>query len=380
MKFNMFDVFVIFAICVLLILIVGLIRFKVTGFIDKLIKKSLYSQNTKIWYKLSKVKFNINRLLPVPSRRFLMWLFLCGVICYALVRNLDAIIQFASNYSIKTCIKALNEIISDYSPIITATIFLVLFVVLLIIYSSHKNKFTKVISDFQYEELLTILKYHREIANIACDLVYKNKENIDHIALKFIKYNKAEENCIAKELVEEKFQNYTLKIVGDELIVEEKEQHTNLTVHSRYILEDITDDMDKLFDVLSRFKTENTYYPLNVFTHYKRSARFLNSLFMDYRPVEAIHKDISSKFLSNQRIKEISERIDNNNHIVEDLIKDEMINQYKSIKESLESLVVNSVNISVELEFYLQGIGKVLNIRKKKIAKGISKAIESQRS
>ena len=57
-----------------------------------------------------------------------------------------------------------------------------------------------------------------------------------------------------------------------------------------------------------------------------------------------------------------------------------MINQYKSIKESLESLVVDSVNISVELEFYLQGIGKVLNIKKKKIAKGISKAIESQRS
>ena len=42
--------------------------------------------------------------------------------------------------------------------------------------------------------------------------------------------------------------------------------------------------------------------------------------------------------------------------------------------------MVDSVNISVELEFYLQGIGKVLNIKKKKIAKGISKAIESQRS
>lgn len=378
MNFNMFDNFVIFA--VLLVILIVKLKYKITSLIDELIRRSLYFKKIKLWYGLSKIKFMINRFVPVSSRIFWIKLFLCSAICYTLVHNLDAIIRFASNYSIKTCIKDLNEIISDFSPIISATIFLVLFVVLLIIYSSHKNKFTKVISDFQYEELLTILKYHREIANIACDLAYKNKENIDHIALKFIKYNKAEENCIAKELVEEKFQNYTLKIVGDELIVEEKEQHTNLAVHSRYILEDITDDMDKLFDVLSRFKTENTYYPLNVFTHYKRSARFLNSLFMDYRPVEAIHKDISSKFLSNQRIKEISERIDNNNLIVEDLIKDEMINQYKSIKESLESLVVNSVNISVELEFYLQGIGKVLNIRKKKIAKGISKAIESQRS
>ena len=90
MNFEIFDVFVIFVIfvaCVLVIPIVGLIRYKVTGFIDKLIKKSLYSQNTKTWYKLSKVKFNTNRLLPMPSCRFLMGLFLCGVICYALVRN-----------------------------------------------------------------------------------------------------------------------------------------------------------------------------------------------------------------------------------------------------------------------------------------------------
>lgn len=382
MNFEIFDVFVIFVIfvaCVLVIPIVGLIRYKVTGFIDKLIKKSLYSQNTKTWYKLSKVKFNTNRLLPMPSCRFLMGLFLCGVICYALVRNLDAIIRFASNYSIKIYIKALNEKISNYSPIISATIFLVLFVVLLIIYSSHKNKFTKVISDFQYEELLTILKYHREIANIACDLVYKNMENIDHIVLKFIKYNKAEENCIAKELVEEKFQNYTLKIVGDEVIVEKKQQRANLAVHSRYILEDITDDMDKLIDILSKFNTENTYYSLNVFTQYKRNARFPISLFREYRSVEDICKDISSKFLSNQRIDEIAKRIDNS-LTADELIKNEMINQYKSIKKSLESIVVDSVNISVELEFYLQGIGKVLNIRKKKIANGISKAIESQRS
>lgn len=75
MNFEIFDVFVIFVACVLVIPIVGLIRYKVTGFIDKLIKKSLYSKNTQIWYKLSKVKFNINRLLPMPSRRFLMWLF-----------------------------------------------------------------------------------------------------------------------------------------------------------------------------------------------------------------------------------------------------------------------------------------------------------------
>lgn len=373
-----FDVFVIVAVCVLLILIVSL-KYKITGFIDKLIKKSLYSKNAKCWDKLSKIKFKINQFLPVLSRRFIMGLLLCGAICYALVRNLDAIIRFASNYSIKTYIKAINEIISNYSPIISATIFLVLFVVLLIIYSSHKNKFTKVISDFQYEELLIILKYHREIANIACDLVYKNAKNIDHIAHKFIKDNKVEKNYIAKEIVEGKFENYTLDITGDDFEVREKERIREILQQNTYVIEDISDDLSKLSDILTKYKTENTYYSLNVFTQYKRSACFPYSLFSDYQSVEDIPQKISTKFLSNQRIDEIAKIIDNS-FTADELIKDEMINQYKSIKESLESLVVDSVNISVELEFYLQGIGKVLNIKKKKIAKGISKAIESQRS
>lgn len=373
-----FDVFVIVAVCVLLILIVSL-KYKITGFIDKLIKKSLYSKNAKCWDKLSKIKFKINQFLPVLSRRFIMGLFLCGAICYALVRNLDAIIRFASNYSIKTYIKAINDIISNYSPIISATIFLVLFVVLLIIYSSHKNKFTKVISDFQYEELLIILKYHREIANIACDLVYKNAKNIDHIAQKFIKYNKVEKNYIAKEIVEGEFENYTLDITGDDFEVREKERIREILQQNTYVIEDISDDLGKLSDILTKYKTENTYYSLNVFTQYKRSACFPYSLFSDYQSVEDIPQKISTKFLSNQRIDEIAKRIDNS-FTADELIKDEMINQYKSIKESLESLVVDSVNNSVELEFYLQGIGKVLNIKKKKIAKGISKAIESQRS
>lgn len=373
-----FDVFVIVAVCVLLILIVSL-KYKITGFIDKLIKKSLYSKNAKCWDMLSKIKFKINQFLPVLSRRFIMGLFLCGAICYALVRNLDAIIRFASNYSIKTYIKAINDIISNYSPIISATIFLVLFVVLLIIYSSHKNKFTKVISDFQYEELLIILKYHREIANIACNLVYKNAKNIDHIAQKFIKYNKVEKNYIAKEIVEGKFENYTLDITGDDFEVREKERIREILQQNTYVIEDISDDLGKLSDILTKYKTENTYYSLNVFTQYKRSACFPYSLFSDYQSVEDIPQKISTKFLSNQRIDEIAKRIDNS-FTADELIKDEMINQYKSIKESIESLVVDSVNISVELEFYLQGIGKVLNIKKKKIAKGISKAIESQRS
>lgn len=373
-----FDVFVIVAVCVLLILIVSL-KYKITGFIDKLIKKSLYSKNAKCWDKLSKIKFKINQFLPVLSRRFIMGLFLCGAICYALVRNLDAIIRFASNYSIKTYIKAINEIISNYSPIISASIFLGFFVVLLIIYSSHKNKFTKVISDFQYEELLIILKYHREIANIACDLVYKNAKNIDHIAHKFIKDNKVEKNYIAKEIVEGKFENYTLDITGDDFEVREKERIREILQQNTYVIEDISDDLSKLSDILTKYKTENTYYSLNVFTQYKRSACFPYSLFSDYQSVEDIHQKISTKFLSNQRIDEIAKIIDNS-FTADELIKDEMINQYKSIKESLESLVVDSVNISVELEFYLQGIGKVLNIKKKKIAKGISKAIESQRS
>lgn len=373
-----FDVFVIVAVCVLLILIVSL-KYKITGFIDKLIKKSLYSKNAKCWDKLSKIKFKINQFLPVLSRRFIMGLFLCGAICYALVRNLDAIIRFASNYSIKPYIKAINDIISNYSPIISATIFLVPFVVLLIIYSSHKNKFTKVISDFQYEELLIILKYHREIANIACDLVYKNAKNIDHIAQKFIKYNKVEKNFIAKEIVEGEFENYTLDITGDDFEVREKERIREILQQNTYVIEDISDDLGKLSDILTKYKTENTYYSLNVFTQYKRSACFPYSLFSDYQSVKDIPQKISTKFLSNQRIDEIAKRIDNS-FTADELIKDEMINQYKSIKESLESLVVDSVNISVELEFYLQGIGKVLNIKKKKIAKGISKAIESQRS
>lgn len=373
-----FDVFVIVAVCVLLILIVSL-KYKITGFIDKLIKKSLYFKNAKCWDKLSKIKFKINQFLPVLSRRFIMGLFLCGAICYALVRNFDAIIRFASNYSIKTYIKAINEIISNYSPIISAAIFLVLFVVLLIIYSSHKNKFTKVISDFQYEELLIILKYHREIANIACDLVYKNAKNIDHIAHKFIKDNKVEKNYIAKEIVEGKFENYTLDITGDDFEVREKERIREILQQNTYVIEDISDDLSKLSDILTKYKTENTYYSLNVFTQYKRSACFPYSLFSDYQSVEDIPQKISTKFLSNQRIDEIAKIIDNS-FTADELIKDEMINQYKSIKESLESLVVDSVNISVELEFYLRGIGKVLNIKKKKIAKGISKAIESQRS
>lgn len=379
MNFEIFDVFVIFVACVLVIPIVGLIRYKVTGFIDKLIKKSLYSKNTQIWYKLSKVKFNINRLLSMLSLRFLMWLFLCGVICCALVRNLDAIIRFASNYSIKTCIKDLNEIISDFAPIISATIFLVIFVVLLIIYSSHKNKFTKVISDFQYEELLTILKYHRDISNIVCDMIYKNKENIDHIARKFIKYNKAEENYIAKEIVEGKFENYTFDITGDDPEVKKKERIIGILKQNTYVIEDVSDDLGKLSDILTKFKTENTYYSLNVFTQYKRNMRFPYSLFSKYRSIEDIQKNIYSKFLSDQRIEAIAEIIDTN-ILTDGSFNVEMIKQYKWIKERLESLMIDSINTTVELELYLRGVDKVLNIRKKKIANGFSKAIESQRS
>ena len=210
---------------------------------------------------------------------------------------------------------------------------MVLFVVLLIIYSSHKNKFTKVISDFQYEELLIILKYHREIANIACDLVYKNAKNIDHIAQKFIKYNKVEKNYIAKEIVEGEFENYTLDITGDDFEVREKERIREILQQNTYVIEDISDDLGKLSDILTKYKTENTYYSLNVFTQYKRSACFPYSLFSDYQSVEDIPQKISTKFLSNQRIDEIAKRIDNS-FTADELIKDEMINQYKSIKES----------------------------------------------
>ena len=179
--------------------------------------------------------------------------------------------------------------------------------------------------------------------------------------------------------MEGKFENYTLDITGDDFEVREKERIREILQQNTYVIEDISDDLGKLSDILTKYKTENTYYSLNVFTQYKRSACFPYSLFSDYQSVEDIPQKISTKFLSNQRIDEIAKRIDNS-FTADELIKDEMINQYKSIKESIESLVVDSVNISVELEFYLQGIGKVLNIKKKKIAKGISKAIESQRS
>ena len=107
--------------------------------------------------------------------------------------------------------------------------------------------------------------------------------------------------------------------------------------------------------------------------------RFPYSLLSKYRYIKDIQKNIYSKFLSDQRIEAIAEIIDTN-ILTDGSFNVEMIKQYKWIKERLESLMVDSINTTVELELYLRGVDKVLNIRKKKIAKGFSKAIESQRS
>lgn len=340
-----------------------------------------YDLKIKYLYLISKCKYKVKQLLSFIIFRKKLVIFICTIFIF-IICYYKEITQIINITSFKELIININHIFSDYSYVISAAILIILFIISFLTYSSHKSSFNKVISDFQYDELFSILKYHRDLADIISCIILKNKENMEHLLGSFQKDNQTEQNRLAKKLVETKFQHYTLDISHATPIVKHKKQTDyymeSIAENNNYVCNNISNELKALCEILTKYNDDKTYYSLNVFTQYKRGACFPYDL-LRLRSQQDIQAKIFSKFLSNQLFKTVMESIDSD-CISESIIKARMTEQYLSVKFRLEWIIIDSIDLTVQLECYQKNIDKILNIRKRKLAKGISKAIEIQKS
>lgn len=380
-----FDIlFISSLICIMLIILLEVIKYSINLCLEKIKEKSLYlKHNYKTLRFFTRFQYYINLYYPKVSllRTIILYIIIVAIYLFFIFKNY--IVDFIKSININIVEEWLiyfNNLISKHIYILSIVLTAMIFLALIILYSNHKNKFTKTINDFQSDKLHTILEYHSKIIYPISEIIVKNNKNIEHILLS-LKTNKGiNSNYVAKKITEYNFPEIELNIYNGEPIVK-KRKYYNCFNNTDFVTEDMSEEITKLSELIIQFNKTKAFYSLNIFSQLNKKLLlpYPISRYIENCNIDEIIESLSSNLITN---KYFEKQKDNQKYLYKDLYENNteiLIDSYNSIKFSIEWIIIRSMEFTIELEEYDKGLSKMLNIKRINVKNALSNALEKSK-
>lgn len=380
-----FDIlFISSLICIMLIILLEVIKYSINLCLEKIKEKSLYlKHNYKTLRFFTRFQYYINLYYPKVSllRTIILYIIIVAIYLFFIFKNY--IVDFIKSININIVEEWLiyfNNLISKHIYILSIVLTAMIFLALIILYSNHKNKFTKTINDFQSDKLHTILEYHSKIIYPISEIIVKNNKNIEHILLS-LKTNKGiNSNYVAKKITEYNFPEIELNIYNGEPIVK-KRKYYNCFNNTDFVTEDMSEEITKLSELIIQFNKTKAFYSLNIFSQLNKKLLlpYPLSRYIENCNIDEIIESLSSNLITN---KYFEKQKDNQKYLYKDLYENNteiLIDSYNSIKFSIEWIIIRSMEFTIELEEYDKVLSKMLNIKRINVKNALSNALEKSK-
>ena len=371
-------------ICIMLIILLEVIKYSINLCLEKIKDKSLYlKHNYKTLRFFTRFQYYINLYYPKVSllRTIILYIIIVAIYLFFYFKNYT--VDFIKSININVVREWLihfNSLIKKYNYIFSIAIAIMIFLALIILYSNHKNKFTKTINDFQSDKLHTILEYHSKIIYPISEIIVKNNKNIEHILLS-LKTNKGiNSNYVAKKITECNFPEIELNIYSVEPIVK-KRKYYDCFNNTDFVSEDMSEEIKKLSELIIQFNKTKAFYSLNIFSQLNKKLLLPHpiSRYIENCNIDKIIESLSSNLITN---KYFEKQKDNQKYFYKDLYENNteiLIDSYNSIKFSIEWIIIRSMEFTIELEEYDKGLSKMLNIKRINVKNALSNALEKSK-
>ena len=368
----------------MLIILLEVIKYSINLCLEKIKEKSLYlKHNYKTLRFFTRFQYYINLYYPKASllRTIILYIIIVAIYLFFIFKNY--IVDFIKSININIVEEWLiyfNNLISKHIYILSIVLTAMIFLALIILYSNHKNKFTKTINDFQSDKLHTILEYHSKIIYPISEIIVKNNKNIEHILLS-LKTNKGiNSNYVAKKITEYNFPEIELNIYNGEPIVK-KRKYYNCFNNTDFVTEDMSEEIKKLSELIIQFNKTKAFYSLNIFSQLNKKLLlpYPISRYIENCNIDEIIESLSSNLITN---KYFEKQKDNQKYLYKDLYENNteiLIDSYNSIKFSIEWIIIRSMEFTIELEEYDKGLSKMLNIKRINVKNALSNALEKSK-
>lgn len=371
-------------ICIMLIILIEVIKYSINLCLEKIKEKSLYlKHNYKTLRFSTRFQYYINLYYPKASllRTIILYIIIATVYLFFYFKNY--IVDFIKSININVVREWLihfNSLIAKYNYIFSIAIAIMIFLALIILYSNHKNKFTKTINDFQSDKLHTILEYHSKIIYPISEIIVKNNKNIEHILLSLETNKGINSNYVAKKITEYNFPEIELNIYSGEPIVK-KRKYYDCFNNTDFVSEDMSEEIKKLSELIIQFNKTKAFYSLNIFSQLNKKLLLPHpiSRYIENCNIDEIIESLSSNLITNKYFEKLK---DNQKYFYKDLYENNteiLIDSYNSIKFSIELIIIRSMEFTIKLEEYDKGLSKLLNIKRINVKNALSNALEKSK-
>lgn len=371
-------------ICIMLIILIEVIKYSINLCLEKIKEKSLYlKHNYKTLRFSTRFQYYINLYYPKASllRTIILYIIIATIYLFFYFKNY--IVDFIKSININVVREWLihfNSLIAKYNYIFSIAIAIMIFLALIILYSNHKNKFTKTINDFQSDKLHTILEYHSKIIYPISEIIVKNNKNIEHILLSLETNKGINSNYVAKKITEYNFPEIELNIYSGEPIVK-KRKYYDCFNNTDFVSEDMSEEIKKLSELIIQFNKTKAFYSLNIFSQLNKKLLLPHpiSRYIENCNIDEIIGSLSSNLITNKYFEKLK---DNQKYFYKDLYENNteiLIDSYNSIKFSIELIIIRSMEFTIKLEEYDKGLSKLLNIKRINVKNALSNALEKSK-
>lgn len=371
-------------ICIMLIILIEVIKYSINLCLEKIKEKSLYlKHNYKTLRFSTRFQYYINLYYPKASllRTIILYIIIATIYLFFYFKNY--IVDFIKSININVVREWLihfNSLIAKYNYIFSIAIAIMIFLALIILYSNHKNKFTKTINDFQSDKLHTILEYHSKIIYPISEIIVKNNKNIEHILLSLETNKGINSNYVAKKITEYNFPEIELNIYSGEPIVK-KRKYYDCFNNTDFVSEDMSEEIKKLSELIIQFNKTKAFYSLNIFSQLNKKLLLPHpiSRYIENCNIDEIIESLSSNLITNKYFEKLK---DNQKYFYKDLYENNteiLIDSYNSIKFSIELIIIRSMEFTIKLEEYDKGLSKLLNIKRINVKNALSNALEKSK-
>lgn len=369
-------------ICSLIIVVLLLIKRSINHCLFKLKRKCLYSKdNLQLLRYVSKIQYKIDLYLPRASLPLFLILYVVITSIFLTVYFKTYIISFINSIninSIKELLSYTNEEIEQYIYILSIVVTSIVFIIVFAKHFTFKNIFTKTITEFKTNKLNTVLEFHSKIAYPIANIINKNRKNSEYLLNHFIKFDGININYLAKSLTEHIFPKAELCLYTLQPTVKEKKTYRSIQ-NPHNLPENISNDMENLYEIIVEFNSTNPYYSLNVFTSLdKKISLPYKFLFINNYNIDNFISGLSNELITKEFLDEQIKNIEKTNVPFDEYIQERIINKYNSINSCLEELIIRSIDFVVMLEEYETSLAKILSPKRKDFKNAIYRAIKDR--
>lgn len=370
--------FIEFIIMIVIIVAIFLLKILLESGFDKLKDKCMYIRyNYKALRTITRIQYKFNLLHLSITLKKLIVLYLALAIISTFIYFQINVFEYLNKLNlIGNYLHNINEWISNNSYILSTASVIVLFIIFVVIYSSHRNKYNRVISKFQNEKLFNVLEYHSKIIYPIVDIISKNNKNIERVFNSMYKDNGIKINNIARQIVEYNYPQIKLYLHNNKQIVKKQRRGKSFEKFD-FVSKKVDDTVKDLCEIIVNFNKENNYYSLNAFYQINRRVKLCYPFYMNNYDLKKLIEEtydilISNKTFENYKNKKLKYFDDE----IDEYDRKQIIEDYDTIKWSIESILQDSISTMIKLEEYCKGLSRILNLKRRNLRGVVGSALE----